>query len=282
VWLEDPIAEASNANAGFGPSPISGISRNVLLLSAVSLLTDVSSEMVYPLVPLFLSGTLGASPSIIGAIEGFAEATASIFKWIFGALSDRWGKRKAFCLAGYGLAACTKPLLAAASAWPLVLFARVTDRFGKGLRGSPRDALIAESTPPDLRGRAFGFHRSGDSIETPPDISRLQEFWEWRLADSKDREELQEFGWWIAEGKFSDDWLLERLIDTLKKTEGAIEADTSVLDALAALVVAHPRQCGEALMLIVKSRHTELWLLGSSEKVRQILTILHGKTAAHR
>jgi len=120
--------------------------------------------MVYPLVPLFLSGTLDAPASIVGIIEGFAESTASVFKWIAGALSDRWGKRKPFCLAGYGLAAFTKPLLAAASAWPLVLCARVLDRFGKGLRGSPRDALIADSTPPELRGRAFGFHRSGDSI----------------------------------------------------------------------------------------------------------------------
>ena len=136
----------------------------MLLLSAVSLLADVSSEMVYPLVPLFLSETLGAPASIVGVIEGCAEAVASIFKWVSGALSDRWGKRKPLCLAGYGLAACTKPLLAAASAWPLVFSARVLDRFGKGLRGSPRDALIADSTPAALRGRAFGFHRSGDSI----------------------------------------------------------------------------------------------------------------------
>ena len=162
--MEVLIGEQSTANAGCEPSAIPGISRNVLLLSGVSLLTDVSSEMVYPLVPLFLSGALGAPASIVGVIEGFAESTASIFKWIFGALSDRWGKRKPFCLAGYGLAAFTKPLLAAASAWPLVLCARVLDRFGKGLRGSPRDALIADSTPADLRGRAFGFHRSGDSI----------------------------------------------------------------------------------------------------------------------
>jgi MFS family permease/tetratricopeptide (TPR) repeat protein len=140
------------------------IPRNVLLLSGVSLLADLSSEMVYPLAPLFLSGTLGAPASVVGIIEGFAEATASLFKFVSGALSDRWGKRKPFCLAGYGLAALTKPLLALATAWPLVLIARVLDRFGKGLRGSPRDALIADSTPPELRGRAFGFHRSADSI----------------------------------------------------------------------------------------------------------------------
>lgn len=136
----------------------------MLLLSAVSLLNDISGEMVYPLVPLFLSITLGAPASIVGVIEGFAESTASIFQWFFGALSDRLGKRKPFCLVGYGLSAFTKPLLAAASAWSLVLCARVLDRFGKGLRSSPRDALIADSTPAELRGRAFGFHRSGDSI----------------------------------------------------------------------------------------------------------------------
>jgi MFS family permease len=120
--------------------------------------------MVYPLVPLFLSTTLGAPSWVVGIIEGLAESTASIFKWVFGVLSDRVGKRKPFCVAGYGLAASTKPLLAFATAWPIVLCARVLDRFGKGLRDSPRDALIADSTPPDLRGRAFGFHRSGDSI----------------------------------------------------------------------------------------------------------------------
>ena len=120
--------------------------------------------MVYPIVPLFLAGVLGAPASVVGIIEGFAEATASIFKWIFGVLSDQLGQRKPFCILGYGLAAITKTLLAAASTWPVVLLARVLDRFGKGLRDSPRDALIADSTPPELRGRAFGFHRSGDSI----------------------------------------------------------------------------------------------------------------------
>jgi MFS family permease len=140
------------------------IPKNVLLLSGVSLLTDISSEMVYPLVPLFLSQTLGAPAPVVGMIEGLAEATASLFKWLSGALSDRWGKRKPFVFLGYGLAALTKPMLSLAAAWPVVLAARVLDRFGKGLRGSPRDALIADSTPPELRGRAFGFHRSADSI----------------------------------------------------------------------------------------------------------------------
>jgi len=141
-----------------------GIPRNVLLLSVVSLFTDLSSEMIYPLVPLFLSNVLRAPVEIIGLIEGIAEATAGFLKFVSGALSDRWGRRKPLVLAGYGLAALTKPLLALAYGWPLVLAARVLDRFGKGVRGSPRDAIIANSTPPGLRGRAFGFQRSGDSI----------------------------------------------------------------------------------------------------------------------
>jgi MFS family permease len=146
------------------PSPFRGISRNVYLLSLVSLFTDFSSEMIYPLVPLFLSTVLGAPVAVIGVIEGIAETTASLLKWITGGLSDRLGKRKPFVLAGYGLAAVSKPLLALAFAWPVVLGARVMDRFGKGVRGSARDALLADSTTPEVRGRAYGFHRSGDSI----------------------------------------------------------------------------------------------------------------------
>jgi MFS family permease len=146
------------------PSPFRGISRNVYLLSLVSLFTDLSSEMIYPLVPLFLSTILGAPVAVIGVIEGIAETTASLLKWVTGGLSDRLGKRKLFVLFGYGLAAVSKPLLALAFAWPMVLAARVLDRFGKGVRGSARDALLADSTTPEVRGRAYGFHRSGDSI----------------------------------------------------------------------------------------------------------------------
>ncbi len=120
--------------------------------------------MIYPLVPLFLRNVLKAPVEVIGLIEGIAESTAGFLKFLSGKLSDRWGKRKALVLAGYGLAAITKPLLALAHAWPVVLGARVLDRFGKGVRGSPRDALIAYSSTPELRGRAFGFHRSADSI----------------------------------------------------------------------------------------------------------------------
>ncbi len=143
-------------------SPIPGVSRNVFILGLVSLATDASTEMIYPLVPLFLTSVLGAPVAIVGVIEGLAEATASALKGVSGWLSDRHGRRRPLVLAGYGLASLTKPLLALAAGWPLVLTARVLDRFGKGVRASPRDALIADSTAQNLRGRAFGFHRATD------------------------------------------------------------------------------------------------------------------------
>jgi MFS family permease len=143
---------------------LTGISRNVFILGLVSFFTDLSSEMLYPIIPIFLTATLGATPAIVGVIEGLAESTASILKLFSGWLSDRLGIRRPLVLAGYGLAAATRPLLAIAHAWPLVLAARVLDRFGKGLRTAPRDALIADSTDPEHRGRAFGFHRSMDQM----------------------------------------------------------------------------------------------------------------------
>jgi MFS family permease len=145
-------------------SPVPGVSRNVFLLGLVSLCTDASSEMVYPLIPLFLTRVLGAPVAVVGVIEGLAEATASALKGVSGWLSDRMGRRRPLVIAGYGLAALMKPLLGVAAGWPLVLVARVLDRFGKGLRSSPRDALIADSSPEGLRGRAFGFHRSADQV----------------------------------------------------------------------------------------------------------------------
>ena len=120
--------------------------------------------MIYPLIPLFLTQALGAPMAIVGVIEGLAEATASVLKGFSGWLSDRTGVRRPMVIFGYGLAAATKPLLALAAGWPLVLGARVLDRFGKGVRATPRDALIADSTEPELRGRAFGFHRSTDQM----------------------------------------------------------------------------------------------------------------------
>lgn len=140
-----------------------GLSRNVVLLGVVSLFADISSEMVYPIIPLFLTGTLGAPVLAVGIIEGIAESTASILKFVMGWLSDRFRRRLPFTVAGYGLAAIAKPGLALAFAWPVVLFVRFVDRAGKGIRTAPRDALIASSTADTVRGRAFGFHRTLDT-----------------------------------------------------------------------------------------------------------------------
>ena len=139
------------------------MSRNVVLLGIVSFFADISSEMVYPLIPLFLTTTLGAPVVAVGLIEGVAESSASLLKWIFGWFSDRIRRRVPFTFAGYALAAIAKPGLAAAYVWPTALFVRFIDRTGKGIRTAPRDALIADSTDKAQRGRAFGLHRAMDT-----------------------------------------------------------------------------------------------------------------------
>jgi MFS family permease len=141
-----------------------GLSRNVVALSAVSLLNDTSSEVIYPLLPAFLALSLGASPFAIGLIEGFAESTASLLKLFSGYLSDRFANRKLPVFAGYALAAVTRPFLAFITSWPQVLLVRMTDRAGKGIRGAPRDALLADSVPEKERGFAFGFNRAADNM----------------------------------------------------------------------------------------------------------------------
>ena len=141
-----------------------GLTRNIVLLGAVSLLTDISSQMVFPLVPLFLTSVLGAGASIVGIVEGAAETTASILKVISGYWSDKIKKRKPFILMGYSLSTLTKPLFALATAWYFVLFVRVLERIGKGLRAAPRDALVAESSNDNIIGKAYGFQRSMDGI----------------------------------------------------------------------------------------------------------------------
>jgi MFS family permease len=138
------------------------LSRNVFALSAVSFFTDVSSEMIYPLLPIFLTTVLGANASFIGAIEGAAETTASLLKLASGWWSDRMQKRKPLVVLGYGIASLMRPLVAIAQSASQVLMIRVADRVGKGIRGAPRDALIAESVDPSIRGRAFGFQRAAD------------------------------------------------------------------------------------------------------------------------
>lgn len=136
---------------------------NVLFTGIVSFLTDVSSEMIFTLLPLFLSNILGVSTAIIGIIDGIAESTASIMKVFSGWLSDKLGKRKLLAFTGYAISAVSKPLLYFASTWGMVLGVRFADRFGKGLRTAPRDALIAESLVNNERGRGFGFHRAMDT-----------------------------------------------------------------------------------------------------------------------
>lgn len=143
---------------------IAGIRKRVFILGLVSLFTDMSSEMLYPIVPIFLSSVLGASMTVIGLIEGLAESSSNLLKLISGRISDRTGKRKIFVAAGYSISAISKPVMALAYTWPSVLAARLMDRTGKGIRTSARDALIADSTAAKTMGRSFGFHRSMDTL----------------------------------------------------------------------------------------------------------------------
>lgn len=144
-----------------------GITRNVIVLGFVSFFTDVASEMLYPVIPLFLvSAALGGTPALLGLVDGLAEGISSGLRWIGGALSDRFGRRKPFVFAGYTLSAVSKPLMGAAAyfgGWPVFLVGRCSDRLGKSIRTSARDALIADSTDPEFRGAAFGLHRTMDT-----------------------------------------------------------------------------------------------------------------------
>ena len=131
-------------------------------LGLVSLLTDASSEMIYPLLPSFLTGVLGAGPAFVGLVEGLAESVASLAKVVSGGVSDRMRRRKPLIVAGYTLSSIARPLVAAAAAPWHVLAVRIVDRIGTGVRGAPRDALLAQVTPREDLGRAFGFHRAMD------------------------------------------------------------------------------------------------------------------------
>ena len=141
-----------------------GLGRNVFAAGLVSFFMDVSSEMVYPLVPLFLANVLGVNKSVIGLIEGIAESTASLLKVFSGWFSDRIGRRKGLMGVGYAVSVLSRPLIALAVAWQHILASRFIDRFGKGIRTAPRDAIIAESSDPGVMGRAFGFHRAMDTL----------------------------------------------------------------------------------------------------------------------
>ena len=146
------------------PASRMAIPRTVWVLGLVSMFMDVSSEIVHALLPLFLTVTLGASVAMVGVIDGVAESTASIAKVFSGYISDRIGRRKPLILLGYGLGALSKPLFALASTAGLVFGARFVDRIGKGLRGAPRDALVADVTPLAIRGRAYGLRQSLDTV----------------------------------------------------------------------------------------------------------------------
>ena len=143
---------------------LSRIPKSIWALGFVSLLMDVSSELIHSLLPVFMVTSLGISMFVVGLIEGAAEATALIVKVFSGALSDYWGKRKPLAVLGYGLGAFSKPLFALATSSSWIITARLADRIGKGIRGAPRDALVADIAPPELRGAAFGLRQSLDTV----------------------------------------------------------------------------------------------------------------------
>lgn len=153
-----------NQNEVKKPTKFFGLSRNIISMGAVSFLNDLSSDMIFPFIPIFLTSVLGASTAFVGLVEGVADATASILKVVAGRLSDKWGVRKPFTVFGYSLSAIMKPLLAFTTAPWQVLFARFMDRVGKGFRDAPRDALISLSCERKYLGRAFGFHRGADTF----------------------------------------------------------------------------------------------------------------------
>src|SRR5881227_1044838 len=144
------------------PAPAGWLTPNVRTLSVVSLLQDSASELLYPVLPIFLTVTLGAPAAVVGLVEGVAEGISALSKLVFGRLADGRTKRP-FIALGYGLAAVGKMLIAVAGAWPVVVAGRGVDRVGKGIRGAPRDALLMVDVPVAERGRVFGFHRAADT-----------------------------------------------------------------------------------------------------------------------
>ena len=150
--------------SGERTSYFSGLTKNTFLLALTSLFADISTEMLYPVLPIFLTQTPKAGGSIVGIVEGVAETTQNLVQGFSGWLSDKWQKRKGIAVFGYLLAAISKPLIGLATGWPLVLGARFMDRLGSGIRSAPRDALIAASTDEKNRGKAFGLEGAGDNL----------------------------------------------------------------------------------------------------------------------
>ena len=143
---------------------LKSIKKNVFVLGLASFFADISSEMLYPIIPIFLTSSLGAPMSVVGLIEGIVESTASVLKAVSGWLSDSIKKRRPLVVLGYLSSSLAKPVLFLSYSWPVVLLARFVDRLGKGIRTSPRDAMIADSSEASYRGKAFGFHRAMDSL----------------------------------------------------------------------------------------------------------------------
>lgn len=158
------MAEAEPLDSG-NPEPAQRVwlTRNVKALSAVSLAQDAASELMYPLLPILLTTVMGAPAAVVGLVEGLAEGVSAAMKYLSGRWSDRFGRKPAVTV-GYSLAAVGKVIIAAAAIWPLVLAGRMVDRVGKGIRGAPRDALLAEDVPSSDLGKVFGFHRAADTV----------------------------------------------------------------------------------------------------------------------
>ncbi|HEX8185084.1 MAG TPA: MFS transporter [Blastocatellia bacterium] len=167
VTINDGSPEASEPSPpSLSPkkySTFSGISKSAIIIGFVSLLSDISGEMIYPILPIFITEVLHAPVTALGLIEGVAVGVSNVVSGVSGWISDRMGRRKPLAFTGYLLTAISRPVIAAAGAWPIVLGARFAERFGKGIRNAPRDALLAESTPGEHRGQAFGFERAMDS-----------------------------------------------------------------------------------------------------------------------
>ena len=159
-----PPLSHSPTSPSVAASLFAGVSPSVVIIGFASLFSDISGEMIYPLLPLFLTQTLGAPATVVGLVEGIAVGTGNAIGGLSGWISDRLGRRKPVAFFGYAMTAATRPVIAAAQMWPLVLAARFAERFGKGIRNAPRDALLAEATEARYRGRAFGFERAMDSL----------------------------------------------------------------------------------------------------------------------
>jgi MFS family permease len=158
------VRRSVSSNSRSKQRKVFGLSPNIFFLGLVSLLTDISSEMIFTLIPLFLSNVLGAATTIIGFIGGLSESTDAIFRILSGWISDRIGRRKPLALLGYSISTLAKPFMYLASSWGAVLAIRFSDRLGKGIRSSPRDALVADSVSAEKRGRGFGLHRAMDTF----------------------------------------------------------------------------------------------------------------------